>query len=460
MPTVRVTVSSANSTTLMVVNGNPAIGFGRNGNTRYIRASDADGNTWNSGTTIVTGLSNGTFTSLAVVAGSPCMAYYKFEDERVAFRRATDANGENWGAEITVHFVSGQVIGAYARVLEVDGFPAVAYQQVTSADVYYVRSANATGTSWLNPVVVDASDNVGRDITVHLVDGRPAIAYYDLTNDDLRFVRATNATGMGAGAWGTPITIDTYPRIGKYISQAIVEDRGTTRGPSLRALDSPALGHSITVDSWLRRVLQSGHRERAPGHRLFPRAGQRALCARQRCLGHKLGHLRGHGQQPKRSTRTGLVGGDRWSSGDRTDTRQKVWGRWEEWGGWVSEGWAPALNPTRRQRVESAVVAHVHRLVCTARSGERQPGHRLPGCHQHKPHVRSRHQCNRLYLGALSMQTRHFYIRSINSLHYVRSDDSNGSTWSTPVALSSAPIAVNFLCSSFHNMRRSPGTAR
>jgi hypothetical protein len=252
-------IGQINSTTLVVVNGNPAIGFGRNGNTRYMRAGDADGNSWSSGTTIVTGLSNGTFTSLAVVAGVPCMAYYKFEDERVAFRRASDANGDNWGAEATVHYVSGQLIGSYARVIEVDGFPAVAYQQVTSTDLYYVRAANANGTSWLNPVAVDTDGNVGRDITVQLVDGRPAIAYYALTNGDLRFVRATNTTGMGAGAWGVPVTIDTYPRIGQHISQAIVEgfpalayyDADNRDLRYIRALDSTGTtwGTSVTVDS-------------------------------------------------------------------------------------------------------------------------------------------------------------------------------------------------------------------
>ncbi len=252
-------IGQINSTTLVVVNGHPAIGFGRNGNTRYIRATDADGATWGTGVTMVTGLSNGTFTSLAVVAGFPCMAYYKFEDERVAFRRTTDANGDTWGAEASVHYVNGQLIGAYARVLEVDGFPAVAYQQVTSADLYYVRAANATGTSWLNPVAVDAGGHVGRDITMHLVDGRPAIAYYDVTSDDLRFVRATNSTGMGAGSWGTPVVIDTHPRIGQYISQAVVQghpalayyDADNQDLRYIRALDSTGTtwGTSVTVDS-------------------------------------------------------------------------------------------------------------------------------------------------------------------------------------------------------------------
>lgn len=39
----------------------------------------------------------------------------------------------------------------------------------------------------------------------------------------------------------------------------------------------------------LRCLLQPGHRERSPGDRVLPRAGQRALRARQRRLGHKLG---------------------------------------------------------------------------------------------------------------------------------------------------------------------------
>jgi len=252
-------IGQINSTTLVVVNGNPAIGFGRAGNTRYIRAADADGNSWNSGTTIVTGLSNGTFTSLAVVAGVPCMAYYKFEDERVAFRRATDANGDTWGAEATVHYVSGQLIGAYTRLIEVDGFPAVAYQHVTNADVMYVRAANANGTLWQNPVLVDGAGNQGRDIAALVVDGAPAIAYYDLTETNLGFVRATNSTGMGAGSWGMPVDIDSYPAIGEYISQAIVQGfpalvyyaSSTQDLRYIRALDSTGTqwGTSITVDS-------------------------------------------------------------------------------------------------------------------------------------------------------------------------------------------------------------------
>ncbi len=194
-----------NRTELKVVNGNPAIGFGRGGVTRYIRATDANGTAWNTAFTIATGVNNGVHPSLAVVGGVPCMAYYRADDDRVSFRRANDANGDAWAADVIVHDVSGQDIGAYTRLFDVDGAPAVAYQHVTNADLYYVRAANANGTSWTSHVLVDGSGTVGRDIAVAFVDGAPAVAYHDVTTRDLKFVRATNTTGMGANSWNTPI---------------------------------------------------------------------------------------------------------------------------------------------------------------------------------------------------------------------------------------------------------------
>lgn len=247
------------NTNLVVVNGNPAIGFGRSGNTRYIRAADALGTSWNAGITMVTGLNNGTHTSLAVVAGRPCMAYYKYDDERVAFRRANDANGDAWSAEVTVHHESGALIGAYARVFEVDGNPAVAYQHVSNFDLYYVRSGNASGTSWVNHERVATEGIQGQYIAVQVVDGRPAIAYFDGSAGNLGFVRATNSTGTGSGVWGTPVSMDSHPGIGDHMSQAIVEGypalayyANTSRDLRyIRALDSLGTqwGTSVTVDS-------------------------------------------------------------------------------------------------------------------------------------------------------------------------------------------------------------------
>ncbi len=248
-----------NRTELRVVNGNPAIGFGRGGNTRYIRAADVNGASWNTGSTIATGVNNGIHPSLAVVGGVPCMAYYRADDDRISFRRANDVNGDAWAADVIVHDVNGQDIGAYARLYEMDGSPAVAYQHVTNGDLYYVRAANANGSSWTNHALVDAPGIVGREISVAVVDGAPAIAYQDVTTSDVKFVRATNSTGMGANAWNTPVTIDTHPALGRHVSLTIVDghpalayyDASNEDLRYLRALDSAGTqwGTSVTVDS-------------------------------------------------------------------------------------------------------------------------------------------------------------------------------------------------------------------
>ncbi|MBK6629541.1 MAG: hypothetical protein IPG35_18480 [Flavobacteriales bacterium] len=128
---------------------------------------------------MVTGLSNGTFTSLAVVAGFPCIAYYKFEDRRVAFRRTTDANGgDTWGAEASIHYVNGQLMApTHASSKWTAAFPPWRISRSPAPTYLYVAPAKRHRHQWLNPVAVDAGGHLGRDITMHLVDGRPAIAY-------------------------------------------------------------------------------------------------------------------------------------------------------------------------------------------------------------------------------------------------------------------------------------------
>jgi hypothetical protein len=59
------------------VNGNPAISYyaATDGDLKYIRASDADGSTWN--TPVIIDATGGTYNSLTIVNGVPTIAYYK-----------------------------------------------------------------------------------------------------------------------------------------------------------------------------------------------------------------------------------------------------------------------------------------------------------------------------------------------------------------------------------------------
>ena len=69
--------------------------------------------------------------------------------------------------------------GQYPSATLVDRVLAVSYFDTTNGDLLYVRAANAQGTAWGAPVVVDATGTVGRDSSLIIVSGRPAISYYD-----------------------------------------------------------------------------------------------------------------------------------------------------------------------------------------------------------------------------------------------------------------------------------------
>ncbi|MBL7950801.1 MAG: T9SS type A sorting domain-containing protein [Flavobacteriales bacterium] len=252
-------VGLVHRTELRTVNGNPAIGFGRGGNSRYIRAADADGTTWNSGITIVTGTNNGTAPTLAVVGGMPCMAFHNVATSRLMFLRANTPSGDSWGSDIMVHAVSGQNVGGHARILDVGGVPAIVFQNVTNADLLYTRANDATGTTWTAPSVLAADGQVGTDISAVLVEGRPATVCYDATQGDLLFAAANNPTGTGPNAWNAPIHIDTHPALGAHTSLAMVNglpalayyDASNKDLRYIRAVDAEGTqwSTSITVDS-------------------------------------------------------------------------------------------------------------------------------------------------------------------------------------------------------------------
>jgi len=242
---------------LKVVNGHPAIAHGLACCARYVRAADANGDTWNAGIGFSTGVNAGMFTSLTVVNGVPCVAFHDNDNGDVVFRRALDANGESWAGSVIAQHIASVDVGSYCRLMEVDGHPAIAYQHDTDQDLMYVRATNANGTAWSGHTVLDASGVVGREVAAIVVDGAPAVAYQDVTNGDLKFIRASNSTG--SSPWNTPIVFDTYPAIGEYTSQVIVDgfpalayyDADNKDLRYIRALDSTGTqwGTSITVDS-------------------------------------------------------------------------------------------------------------------------------------------------------------------------------------------------------------------
>lgn len=143
--------------------------------------------------------------AIAIVNGNPAIAY-RTSSTSITYVRANDANGETWGTPISIAI--GSVIPNYLSLAVVNGKPAIAYLDNTNNDLKYIQASDSTGSTWSNPsITLDSIGVVGFFASLKVVNGFPAISYYDNTNNRLKYIRATNADG--SGSWSSPIILDT-----------------------------------------------------------------------------------------------------------------------------------------------------------------------------------------------------------------------------------------------------------
>jgi hypothetical protein len=202
---------------LAVVNGNPAMSYNFAPDLKYVRASDANGTSWNAPVTVDSTGTVGEFDSLAVVNGNPAIAYYDGSPNlNLKYVRASNVNGGAWGTPVTVDSTGD--VGLYPCLVVVNGNPAVSYYDHTGLNLKYVRSTDIGGTNWALAITVDSTGNAGYANSMAMVNGNPAIAYGISSPDGLKYVRATDANGT---AWGAPITVDASAVFGD-ISLAVI----------------------------------------------------------------------------------------------------------------------------------------------------------------------------------------------------------------------------------------------
>jgi hypothetical protein len=197
---------------MQVIDGRPAISYGEVNSRRllYVRANDASGTSWGTPIFLTSAQGGGTNSSLQVVNGNPAVAFTYWDggvNRNLKFVRATDIDGAAWSAALTLDSVGGNV-GQYASLQIVNGQPAVAYYDTTNGNLKYVRASDASGSAWGGGAIIDDGGNTG-DVGYYtsqtLVNGRPAVAYSD-GRRGLKYVRALDAAGA---TWGTPVTIDS-----------------------------------------------------------------------------------------------------------------------------------------------------------------------------------------------------------------------------------------------------------
>lgn len=207
-----------------IVNGNPAISYqdGTNNDLMYVRASDASGLNWEIPIAVDSDEdADGFTTSLKVIDGHPAISYHDRTNGNLMYVRANDASGLSWSSSISVDNDS-DIDGEYSSLQVVNGFPAISYFDDTNDNLNYVRAEDIQGTNWGIPIAVDNdSDRDGWTTSLEIVDGYPAICYYDVTNANLNYVRALDVSGS---FWGSVRVVDSDAQNdGLYCSMAIVD---------------------------------------------------------------------------------------------------------------------------------------------------------------------------------------------------------------------------------------------
>lgn len=209
---------------LAIIGGNPAVAFYSNGDDDllFVRATNATGSSWAAVTTVDSGLDSGRtgyYASLAAVAGNPAISYSDQTNRKLNYVRSNDASGTSWAAPVILD--TGEDF-EYTSLTVVNGYPAICYMvSPYYASLKYARANDATGSTWGAPVTVvyNSGGYYAKTTSLTVINGQPAICYHHDLDGDLKYVRALDASGT---SWGAPLTLDATGDVGEWVSLAEV----------------------------------------------------------------------------------------------------------------------------------------------------------------------------------------------------------------------------------------------
>jgi hypothetical protein len=187
------TIFAGNSqTSLAMLGGLPTLCRGK----FFVQALDLDGTAWNEPVVFPSGSLDQDDANplLCDVEDRPAISYYG--NGRLLYVRADDAEGQSWGVSIAVDD-QDSAKGA-SRLLVVNGRPAIAYHDATVGALKYVRALDELGSSWEAGRVLAPR---GVPYGLILLDDRPAILYRDTADKTLHCLIANDPAGA---SWSFP----------------------------------------------------------------------------------------------------------------------------------------------------------------------------------------------------------------------------------------------------------------
>jgi hypothetical protein len=206
---------------MAIVNGNPAIAYiGSDRDLRYVRASDANGSSWNTPTVVYS--ATNVLPTLMVADGRPaiaCVYITPLENRYAYYHRADDADGTAWSTHHQVDS-SRDIYGCTAAI--VNGRPAVIREDNNAEALVYTRSTTAAGSfsDSAQVRVLPINETYGR--TAHdlcIINGNPVLCVADYYSHQILYVSALDEDG---DSWETSKVIANVEGSPSFAAMAAV----------------------------------------------------------------------------------------------------------------------------------------------------------------------------------------------------------------------------------------------
>ncbi len=188
---------------LAVVNGRPVALFGHTGGLNYVRATDANGTSWQS--PVLPYAYGGGYPDIAIIEGHPAVIHGVQAGELI-YQRSNDVDGLNWAPGPDSPAVVVASHGGNCSALEISGGrPVVAFHSYYGGDpsLRFSRAKDKYGTTWEQVQVLDSgSFNLGNSLDMSTVFGVPFICYAE--HQPLAKLKCITASDGYGAAWSSP----------------------------------------------------------------------------------------------------------------------------------------------------------------------------------------------------------------------------------------------------------------
>jgi hypothetical protein len=177
------------------VDGFPVVSYWNSGSSdlKVAKCGNALCSAGNTITSVDTASAVGQYTSITIAEdGLPVISYWDTTGNDLKIARCGN-NACSAGNTLTAVDTTGAV-GAYTSItIGPTGYPIVAYEDSTNGDLKIVRCGSLTCATNNRLTIVDSTGATGQYTSITMgPDGFPLIAYRDVTNSDLRIAKCTN----------------------------------------------------------------------------------------------------------------------------------------------------------------------------------------------------------------------------------------------------------------------------